>query len=74
MATDKNIIRDIEECYDECFSAENLMHLEFEEDDGFYLGGLKQWNANDIALMNVEITASLTEISSLQSCNIVLEE
>ena len=52
MATDKNILKDIDECYQECYSAQNPMLEEFEEDDGFYLGGLKQWNANDIAKMN----------------------
>lgn len=49
--SDKNLINEIDETYRECFSAQKEMLDEFEEDDGFYLGGRKQWNANDIAVM-----------------------
>jgi hypothetical protein len=71
MATDKNLIKDIDMCYQEAYSAQALMHQEFEEDDGFYLGGLKQWNANDIAKMSDENRTIISKNKVAKPVNLV---
>lgn len=69
--TDANLIKDVCVAYDEAYSAEHEMHLEFEEDDGFYLGGLKQWNPNDLSLMMHENRTVITKNRVAKPVNLV---
>lgn len=71
MPTDKNLIKDIDMCYQEAYSGQRAMLDEFEEDDGFYLGGLKQWNANDLAVMYDEDRTVISKNKTAKPVNLV---
>ena len=66
-----DLVKDIDATYNECYSAQSGMHQNFERDDGYYLGGLLQWNANDIAVMNAEDRPIITKNRIAKPVNLV---
>ena len=52
--TDANLIKDVEETYNEAYQGQSGMLDQMEEADKFYLGGINQWSSEDVAQLKAE--------------------